>query len=99
MMDIALVNLCHQAERLTESLAALEVSASEQTLVWKAEVEGFVSKLVRPLSEEDKQKIQALITLTDRLDKALGDYGIAIKAQQEAAQRQYQMAHKYIVNG
>lgn len=98
-MDIALINLCHQGEQLIAELASLQASACEQVLLWRASVEDFVFRLARPLSEEDERKINALIALTDRLDNALGSYSEAIKAQQEAAQRQYQMAHRYIVNG
>jgi hypothetical protein len=87
-----------QGEQLLESLTVLD-DACDGVFAWKKAVEQFALSLSQPFSAGDVKKIEALIALTDRLDVALGDYASQLKVQQEAAQRQYQMAHKYIVNG
>jgi hypothetical protein len=98
-VDIALINLLSRGEQLLDALMASDETACEGVSTWKQAVEQFTLSMQQPTLAIDVQKAEALISLADRLDIALGVYAVQLKAQQEAAQRQYQMAHKYIVNG
>lgn len=85
MMNAELVNHLVEGERLKQQFSSVDNAADlmQQVLAWKASVEAFVQGIPRPLNEEHKKSVGALVALTEGLSAELIAFRAQIQRQHE----------------